>query len=63
MAREGQVIISLQKPISAVRNIELATLLLWHTKESKSAQVLKTVKLTMWNAIVVSGTLVPTLDK
>ena len=43
-------------------NPELGALLLWYTKEAKSAQGLKTAKLIKWNTIVAEGTQPPFLE-
>ena len=61
--QEGQAILRLEKPVSQLRDPELATLLLWFTKESKGAQGLKTAKLAKWSAIVAAGTPAPATDK
>ena len=44
------------KPTSALLDPELGALLLWHTKEAKSAQGLKAAKLIKWNTIFAEGT-------
>ena len=35
----------------------------WYTKESMSAQGLKTVKLTKWSVVIISGTPAPFFEK
>ena len=47
------------KPTSALLDPELGALLLWYTKEAKSAQGLKAAKLIKWNTIVAEGTQPP----
>ena len=41
---------------------ELGALLLWYTKETKSAQGLKATKLIKWNKIVAEGNQPPLLE-
>ena len=50
------------KPTSALLDTELGALLLWYTKEAKSAKVLKSSKLIKWNTIVAEGTQPPLLE-
>ena len=49
---EGQAILALGKPISALIDTELGALLLWYTKEANSAQELKAANMIKWNIIV-----------
>ena len=58
---EGQATLALGKPTSAFLNTELGALLLWYTKEAKSAQVLKAENMIVWNSIVSEGTQPPLL--
>ena len=59
---EGQDILALGKPISALFDSELGALLLWYTKEAKSTQGLKATNLIKWNMIVAEGTQPPLLE-
>ena len=52
---EDQAILALGKPTSALLNPELGALLIWYTKEEKSAQVLKAENLIKWNTIFAEG--------
>ena len=49
--KEGQDIPDLRKSTSALLDPELGALLLWYTKEAKSAQELKAENLIKWNKI------------
>ena len=59
---EGQAILALGKTTSDFLNPELGALLLWHTKEAKSAQGLKAANMIKWNTIVAEGNQLPLLE-
>ena len=50
------------KPTFVFLDTELGALLLWYTKEAKSAQGLKAAKLIKWNTIVAEGNQPPLLE-
>ena len=58
---EGQAILDLGKPTFALLYPELGALLIWYTKEAKSAQVLKEKNLIKQNTIVAEGNQPPLL--